>query len=60
MSLFEKELIECGQVWLDNFATRLQQDIRDEIERLRSVQLAREMARRWPAEYERWTPESIR
>jgi len=51
-SLFEKQLLEYGQAWLECLAGRLQQEVRDEVERLQSVQLARELMRRWPAEYE--------
>lgn len=52
-SLLEKQLAEFAQAWLDSLAARLQQEVRNEVERLQSVQLAREMVRRWPAEYER-------
>ena len=51
-SLVEKQLLEYGQTWLESLAGQLQQEVRDEVERLQSVQLARELMRRWPAEYE--------
>jgi uncharacterized protein (TIGR03545 family) len=52
-SLLEKQLAEFAQAWLESLAARLQQEVRDEVQRLQSVQLAREMVRRWPIEYDR-------
>ncbi len=51
-SLLEKKLVEFGELWMERLAALLQQEVREEVEQLHSVELARELLRRWPAEYE--------
>ena len=44
---------ELGQAWFDRLALTLKREITEEVEQLQSVQLARELSRRWPAELAR-------
>ncbi len=46
-------LVDFGKTWLDRFAILLKQRIEEEVEQLESVQLARELTKRWPAEVNR-------
>ena len=49
----QPDLAEFGQKWLDYAGGILKEEVAKQIEQLQSVQLTRELMRRWPAEYER-------
>jgi len=48
----ETGLAQLAESWLETLAAFLQAEIAEQVEQLESVRLARELARRWPREYQ--------
>jgi len=48
----DARLAQLAESWLETLAAFLQAEIAEQVEQLESVRLARELARRWPREYQ--------
>jgi uncharacterized protein (TIGR03545 family) len=48
----DSRLAQLAETWLETLAAFLQDEIAEQVEQLESVRLARELARRWPREYQ--------